>query len=153
MSEKTPKAPAATEPVDEAGAEQRLYNERQAKTKQLAELGVNPYGNGFTPDSLAGELHAKFDSVEQATLEAEKPGPFTIAGRIVRVGDFGKAAFVTLQDRSGTLQAHLKQDVLGEDTFKIWKLVDLADFIGVKGTLFKSKTGELTIAATELKFL
>ncbi len=156
MSQKNPKAPAApavSEPIDEAGAEQRLYNERLAKTKALSELGVNPYGNGFAPDSLAGELHAQYDAVDQAKLETDKPGPFTIAGRIVRVGDFGKAAFVTLQDRSGTIQAHLKQDVLGEDTFKIWKLVDMADFIGVKGTLFKSKTGELTIAATELRFL
>ena len=155
MSDKTPKGAAAPAPVatDEVGAEQKLYNERQAKTKLLADLGVNPYGNGFTPDSLAAELHAKFDAVDPAVLETDKPGPFTLAGRVVSVRDFGKAAFVVVQDRSGSLQVHVKKDVLGEDTFKIWKLVDLADFIGVTGTIFKSKTGELTLAATSLKFL
>ncbi len=138
---------------EDVSVEQKLYNERQAKTKQLAELGVNPYGNGFSPDSLAADLLAKFGAVEPATLETDKPGPFTLAGRVVSVRDFGKAAFVVLQDRSGSVQIHVKKDALGEDTFKIWKLVDLADFIGVKGTLFKSKTGELTLAATELRFL
>jgi lysyl-tRNA synthetase class 2 len=138
---------------DVSAAEQKLLDDRKSKAKQLQELGVNPYANGFSPDSLAGELHAKYDPVEAAQLEVDKPGPFTIAGRVVRVGDFGKAAFVTLQDRSGALQVHVKKDVLGEETFKIWKLTDMADFLGVKGTLFKSKTGELTLAATELTFL
>ena len=138
---------------EDVSAEQKLFNERQAKTKQLAELGVNPYGNGFTPDSLAADLLAKFKDADAAKLEADKPGPFTLAGRVVSVRDFGKAAFVVVQDRSGSLQVHVKKDVLGEETFKIWKLVDLADFVGVKGTLFKSKTGELTLAATELRFL
>ena len=158
MSEKTPKGAATpitndSSGPDDVGAEQRLYNERQAKTKQLTELGVNPYGNGFTPDSLAADLVAKFNGLEAAQLETDKPGPFTLAGRVVSVRDFGKAAFVVVQDRSGSLQVHVKKDQLGEDTFKIWKLVDLADFIGVTGTLFKSKTGELTLSASSLKFL
>ncbi|MBL8912689.1 MAG: lysine--tRNA ligase [Archangium sp.] len=134
-------------------AEQKLLDDRKNKAKALQDLGVNPYGNGFKPDSLAGELVKQYADVAAEKLEADKPGPFTLGGRIVRVGDFGKAAFVTIQDRSGTIQAHLKKDVLGEEVWKIWKFTDLADFIGVKGTLFKSKTGELTIAATELKFL
>ena len=138
---------------DDVSAEQKLYNERQAKTKQLTELGVNPYGNGFSPDSLAADLLAKFNGVEGPQLEADKPGPFTLAGRVVSIRDFGKGAFVVIQDRSGPMQLHLKKDVLGEDAWKIYKLVDLADFVGVKGTLFKSKTGELTLAASELRFL
>ena len=138
---------------DDVSAEQKLYNERQAKTKQLSELGVNPYGNGFSPDSLAADLLAKFKDADPAQLEADKPGPFTLAGRVVSVRDFGKGAFVVMQDRSGAMQVHVKKDVLGEDAWKIYKLVDLADFIGVKGTLFKSKTGELTLAASEFRFL
>lgn len=138
---------------DVSAVEKRLIEERQHKARQLQELGVNPWGNGFSPDSLAGELAAKFGGVEPAQLEADKPGPFTLAGRVVSIRDFGKAAFVMLQDRSGSLQVHVKKDALGEDTFKVWKLTDLADFIGVEGTLFKSKTGELTLAATRLRFL
>ncbi len=139
--------------ADEAGVEQKLYNERADKAKQLTALGINPWGNGFSPDSLAGPLLAKFKDVESATLEADKPGPFTLAGRVVSIRDFGKGAFVVLQDRSGALQLHLKKDVLGDEAFKVFKLVDLADFIGVKGTLFKSKSGELTLAVSELQFL
>ncbi|HEY0880509.1 MAG TPA: lysine--tRNA ligase [Archangium sp.] len=138
---------------DEVSAEQKLYNERQAKTKQLAELGVNPYGNGFNPDSLAADLLAKFKDVDGAKLEADKPGPFALSGRVMSIRDFGKGAFVVLQDRSGAIQLHLKKDALGEDSWKIYKLIDMADFVGVKGTLFKSKTGELTLAATALTFL
>jgi lysyl-tRNA synthetase class 2 len=136
-----------------SAAEQKLLDERKNKAKQLQELGVNPYGNGFSPDSLAGELVAKFGEEAPEKLEADKPGPFTLAGRVVSVRDFGKAAFVVLQDRSGSLQVHIKKDALGDEVFKQWKLTDMADFVGVKGTLFKSKTGELTLAATEFKFL
>ncbi|MFZ5443652.1 MAG: lysine--tRNA ligase [Myxococcota bacterium] len=138
---------------DEVSAEQKLYNERQAKAKQLQDLGVNPYGNGFSPTTTTGALLAEFNAESPEVLEAKKPGPFSLAGRVVSVRDFGKAAFVVLQDRAGALQVHVKKDVLGDDAFRVWKLVDLADFVGVTGTLFKSKTGELTLAATELRFL
>lgn len=138
---------------DVSAVEKKLLDERQNKAKQLQELGINPYGNGFAPDSLAADLLAQFGGVEAATLEVEKPGPFTLAGRVVSVRDFGKAAFVILQDRTGSIQIHIKKDALGDAAFAIWKLTDLADFIGVKGTLFKSKTGELTLAATEFTFL
>ncbi len=138
---------------EEVSAEQKLYNERQSKAKQLAELGVNPYGNGFKPDSLAADLIAKFKDVDAATLEAAPPGPFTLAGRVVGIRDFKKAAFVVIQDRSGALQTHVKIDVLGEAAFRIYQLLDVADFVGVTGTLFKSKTGELTLKVTALRFL
>ena len=132
----------------EESVEVRIYNERVAKAEAWRNLGVNPYGNGFCPSALAAELHAKFDPVALEVLEAEKPGPFKVAGRIVRVADFGKSAFLTLQDRSGALQVQVKKDVLGEETYKAFKLVDMADFVGVEGTLFKSKTGELTLASS-----
>ena len=68
---------------------------------------------------------------------------------MVALRSFGKAAFIKLRDRSGELQVHVKKDALG-DQFERFKLTDLGDFVGVKGTLFRSKTGELTLAATEL---
>ncbi len=139
--------------AEESDAERKLYDERAGKAKQLEALGINPFGNGFSPDSLAADLHAKYDGVEPAVLEADKPGPFTLAGRVVSIRAFGKAAFVTIQDRTGALQSHVKLDVLGEATFGIYKLIDVADFIGVTGTLFKSKTGELTLAVAALRFL
>ena len=135
---------------DDVGAEQKFYDERASKADQLEASGVNLYGSGFTPDSLAADLLAKFNGVE-----ADKPGPFSRAGRVVSVRAFGKAAFVVLHDRTASLQVHVKKDALGEDTCKIWKLVDPADFIGVTLTLtltlFESKRGELTLAASALR--
>ena len=56
--------------AEESDAERKLYDERAGKAKQLLELGINPYGNGFSPDSLAADLHARYDGVEPASLEA-----------------------------------------------------------------------------------
>src|SRR5262249_30252648 len=81
------------------------------------------------------------------TLEAS-PRTYTIAGRVVAIRSFGKAAFLKLRDRSGELQIHVKKDVLG-DRFERFQLTDLGDFVGVTGTLFRSKTGALTLAAPD----
>lgn len=131
----------------EESVEQRIYGERVAKAEGWRKLGVNPYGNGFRPSALAGELHAKYDGETAEALAEQKPGPFRVAGRVVRVADFGKSAFLTVQDRSGALQVQVRKDVLGEAGYQGFKLVDVADVVGVEGTLFKSKTGELTLAA------
>jgi lysyl-tRNA synthetase len=153
MSEKTPQGAATPTTESTEGAEQKLFNERQAKVKQLEALGVNPYGNGFAPTSLAGEIRKRYQDADAAAIEAENPAPFTLAGRVVAIRSKGKAAFVDIQDRSGGMQLHLKKDVLGEDVFKVFELVDIADFIGVTGTLFKSRAGELTLAVKSLRFL
>ncbi|MGZ6080836.1 MAG: lysine--tRNA ligase, partial [Myxococcaceae bacterium] len=85
----------------------------------------------------------------QSAEDLEKnPATYTVAGRIIAMRTFGKAAFIKLRDRSGELQIHVKKDALG-DQFERFKLTDLGDFVGVKGTLFRSKTGELTLAAAE----
>lgn len=138
---------------EEASAEHKLYQERSGKAEQLRELGVNPYSNGFRPESTCGELLSKYSAQSHDELETQKPGPFTLAGRVVSIRDFGKAAFVVVQDRSGSLQVHVKKDAVGEAAFRVFKLVDLGDFVGVKGSLFRSKTGELTLAAASLRFL
>jgi lysyl-tRNA synthetase len=135
---------------EESDVEKRLKDERSAKGKQLQTLGVNPYGNGLKPEHLASEILARHanDSAEQ--LEAAKPGPYSIAGRVMSIRDFGKAGFIVVQDRSGALQVHVKKDVLG-DAFALYKQLDGGDFVYVKGPAFRSKSGELTIAATEYR--
>src|SRR5262249_34130390 len=80
-------------------------------------------------------------------LEQSPPPPYTVAGRVVMRNSFGKAAFIKLRDRSGEIQVHVKQDALGKD-FDLFKLTDLGDFVAATGTAFRSKTGELTLAAT-----
>jgi len=131
----------------ESAKEQELYAQRLEKAERLRALGCNPFGNGFHPPDLAGDVARKHagDTAEQ--LEGSKPS-YSIAGRVVALRSFGKAAFLKLRDRSGELQVHVKKDALG-DQFERFKLTDLGDFVAAKGTLFRSKTGELTLAATE----
>jgi lysyl-tRNA synthetase, class II len=134
-----------------SNVEEKIIGERKAKAQQLLGRGINPYGNGFAPNATAGDLLKQFNHETPEALEASKPGPFKMAGRIVSMRNFGKAAFVMLQDRSGTLQAYVRKDVLGDEAFQVFLLLDVGDFVGLEGTLFKSKTGELSLSATNLK--
>ena len=76
-----------------------------------------------------------------------------VAGRILTNRPFGKAGFVTLSDGEGQLQAYAKKDQLSENDFQLYKLLDIGDFVGIEGTLFRTRTGELTVLETELRFL
>jgi lysyl-tRNA synthetase class 2 len=131
----------------ESAKEHELYAQRLEKADRWRALGCNPFGNGFRPADLAGDIARKHASDTTEQLEASRP-TYCIAGRVVALRSFGKAAFIKLRDRSGELQIHVKKDALG-DAFERFKLTDLGDFVGVQGTLFRSKTGELTLAATE----
>jgi lysyl-tRNA synthetase class 2 len=79
---------------------------------------------------------------------------FSLAGRVMAIRDFGKSLFFHIADRSGRIQGYIKRDVVGEDEHKAFKkFVDLGDFVGIIGNLFKTRTGELTLNVTEYKFL
>ncbi|HZA13539.1 MAG TPA: lysine--tRNA ligase [Myxococcaceae bacterium] len=131
-----------------ASKEQEIYEQRLEKARKWRELGANPWGNGYRPEHLAAEVHARHGQQSAAELEALSPAPtYNVAGRMVALRSFGKAAFVKLRDRSGEIQVHLKKDALG-DAYELFKLTDLGDFVGVVGSVFRSKTGELTLAAS-----
>jgi len=125
--------------------EQEIYEERLGKAQKWRELGANPWGNGHRPSHLASDILRTHEKDETADLEAKKPR-YGVAGRVVALRSFGKAAFISVRDRSGAIQVHVKKDLLG-DAFELFKVTDLGDHVGVEGTLFRSKTGELTIAA------
>jgi lysyl-tRNA synthetase class 2 len=142
-------APAA-EDIDSAELgkkEQELYEARLAKAARWRELGLNPYGNGYRPEHTAGEIHQRHSDQPAELLDAESR-EYDVAGRVVAMRSFGKAAFIKLRDRSGEIQVHVKKDALG-DSFERFKVTDIGDFVAAKGTLFRSKTGELTLSATE----
>ncbi len=102
---------------------------------------------------MASDLGAKYAELSSEELEEVKD-EFSVAGRVMAIRDFGKSAFFHIADRSGRIQGYIKRDVVGEDEQKAFKkFVDLGDFVGIKGTLFKTKTGELTIQVSEYKFL
>ena len=127
--------------------ENELIAQRLEKAKGWRALGLNPYSNGFRPGALAADIVLAHggESAEQLEAAAHR---YTVAGRVVAIRSFGKAAFLKLRDRSGEIQVHVKQDVLKE-AYQRFRLTDVGDFIGVTGTLFRSKTGELTLACTE----
>ncbi|MBS1153610.1 MAG: Lysyl-tRNA synthetase [Myxococcaceae bacterium] len=135
--------------AEEGVKELELFEQRLASAQKWRELGANPWGNGFRPEHLAGEiLFANADQTVE-TLEAT-PKIFSVAGRIVALRPFKNAAFIVIQDRSGAIQVHLKQDKLG-DRYELFKLCDLGDFVGIVGQLFRTRTGELTLAATRFE--
>ncbi|MHB8416528.1 MAG: lysine--tRNA ligase [Myxococcales bacterium] len=141
----------ATPPKETAGSEQEIYEARLRKAEALRAKGVNPWGNGHRVGSDIGPVVALLGGKSAAELEAEKPRA-SVAGRIVAERSFGKAAFLRLRDRTGEIQAYVKKDVLG-DTFEIYRLCDVGDFVAVEGPVFRTKTAELSIQAERFTFL
>ncbi len=133
--------------------ENEQFEQRKEKLKQLKESGINPFANDFKPAHLGSDLISKYGELSEDELK-ENSEEFSLAGRVMAIRDFGKSLFFHIADRSGRLQGYIKRDVVGDDEHKAFKkFVDLGDFVGIKGTLFKTRTGELTLNVTEYKFL
>jgi len=129
------------------------FEQRKEKLNELRSLGFNPFANGYKPDSLAGELSSRFDSIAAEELES-RDDTFSLAGRVVGLRDFGKSLFFHIADRTGKIQAYIKKDVIGDEGLKFFKkYVDLGDFVGISGNLFKTRTGELTVNVKDLRLL
>ena len=135
--------------MDEAN-EQR--QQRIKKLDQLRAAGVAPYGTRFEAKDRAGEIIKLHGQKTKEALESEKIA-CTIAGRIVALRRFGKAAFAVLQDGSDRLQTYLKKDLLSERAYTVTEQLDLGDWIGVTGRLFRTKTNEFTVEVHDLSFL
>src|SRR6187455_1653144 len=135
--------------MDEAN-EQR--QQRIKKLDLLREAGVAPYGARFEAKDRAGDLVRLHGGKTKEALEQEKVS-CTVAGRIVALRRFGKAAFAVLQDGADRLQVYLKKDLLSEQAYTVTEQLDLGDWIGVTGILFRTKTNEFTIEVHELTFL
>jgi lysyl-tRNA synthetase class 2 len=130
-------------------------DQRQQRLKKLETLkgmGVAPYGTRFDIKDRAGELARRHGNKSRAVLEQEQIS-CTLAGRIVGLRRFGKAAFAVLQDGADRLQVYLKKDNLDEQACRICEELDLGDWIGVSGVLFRTKTDEFTVEVKRLTFL
>jgi lysyl-tRNA synthetase class 2 len=126
--------------------------QRLKKLETLKEMGVAPYGARFEFKDRAGDLIRRHGDKSKAALEQEKAA-CTLAGRIVGLRRFGKAAFAVLQDGADRLQVYLKKDNLSEQAYKVSEELDLGDWIGVSGGLFRTKTDEFTVEVKQLTFL
>jgi lysyl-tRNA synthetase, class II len=127
-----------------------LIAERRAKLAKLREHGV-AFPNDFRRDALAADLLNAYGNKSGEVLEAEAI-PVRVAGRMRAKRVMGKASFLKLEDGSGTIQVFLQRDTLGEvyEEFKTW---DIGDIVGAEGTLFRTKTGELSVRARGLRLL
>ena len=138
---------------DDLGTTEReIIAQRLKKAEALRALGVNPYGNAYTPAHLTAELLARYG--EQPAEEiAKDPGDWSLAGRVLAVRSFGKAAFLKLRDRAGDLQVWVKKDKVGESAFEVFKLLDVGDLVAAAGPATRTKTGELTLEAKTFTIL
>ncbi|HXX56415.1 MAG TPA: lysine--tRNA ligase [Thermodesulfovibrionales bacterium] len=125
--------------------------QRLKKLREFQEAGIEPFGGSFEADSHASEILSRYDKLSKEELEAI-PVVCSIAGRIVAMRDFGKAAFAHLQDSSGRIQVYFRKDMLGEG-YSIVKKLDVGDIVGLRGRLFRTKTEELTIEVKDFKLL
>ncbi len=125
---------------------------RFSKLQKLKERKDNPFKNGLTPSLFAADLQKKYSEKTKEELEGMKIHG-SVAGRILAVRDFGKASFVRIQDRTETIQLYVQKDKLGEEKFAQFKELDLGDVVYSEGTLFKTKTGELSIQSEKVVLL
>jgi lysyl-tRNA synthetase class 2 len=124
--------------------------ERQRKLQELRNQGAAAYPSKFPRTHTLGEIVA----AHQATPGPELEGiVVAVAGRLDSIRDHGKSTFAHLQDGTGRLQIHLRQDVMGEEGYRNIRLWDRGDFVGVEGHLFRTKTGELTVRVEGTTFL
>ena len=128
-----------------------LVRERREKLQKLRAKGWS-YPNHFRRDSLAEDLQQRYGALSEEILHEKEPSA-AIAGRIRLKRVMGKAAFVSLQDSSGKIQAYIRKDVIGEAAYADFLDFDLGDIVGVSGTVFRTKTGELSLRAETITLL
>jgi lysyl-tRNA synthetase class 2 len=129
--------------------EDELISERKRKREELLKLGINPYPYSYNPTHKSNELLEKYKSLqpEQRTQDSVK-----VAGRIVGLRRMGKATFMHLLDQEGRVQVYFKFDDIPK-IYEQLKLTDSGDWLGVEGTIFKTKTGEITVWANNFEIL
>ncbi len=126
--------------MDETNA---LIEQRKSKLAALRARGIDPFQNKFTPAESCAAAREHYVEGREVAL----------AGRITAHRDMGKSMFIDLRDQSGRIQVYAQKNTLGDEQFDIFKHLDLADFIGVTGTLFTTKTGEISVKLTRFVIL
>lgn len=123
-----------------------IMNQRKTKIKELRELGVEPYAYSYERSHSVAEALDKFEEL------AEKE-EISVAGRLMAKRVMGKASFAQVMDGSAKMQFYITRDEVGEDNYKIFKKMDLGDFVGLKGNMMTTRTGEKTLQVSEISIL
>lgn len=125
---------------------------RREKLSTLRQMGVDPFGTKYERTHWSKQIFDQFDHRSNEEL-AQETQQVRIAGRLMTKRGQGKAGFAHIQDFSGRIQIYVRQDSVGEHQYEVFSICDLGDIIGVTGTVFRTKTGELSIRATEVRLL
>lgn len=129
----------------------QLILKRREKAHELKEMGIPLYPNTFKVRDTIKEIVERFGDKEVDAIDSSKL--LITSGRIMAIRDFGKATFIHFQDATGRLQAYIKRDVIGNRAYEIFKKFDIGDIVGLTGNMFRTKTGELTMLAKEIRLL
>ncbi len=129
--------------------ESQVLRQRREKARALEEAGVQLFPNHIKRPEIIAAIRRVYGHRSGQELE-QVPHTFRVAGRIMSMRRFGKAAFFHLEDWSGRIQVHARKDKLPEEDFRLFKKLDIGDIVEVEGELFRTKTGELTISASTL---
>src|SRR3954468_16274647 len=121
-----------------------LIEQRKAKLAALRGKGIDPFKNKFTPTEKCADASGA-NYVEGKEV--------AVAGRVGAHRDMGKSMFIDVRDQSGRIQVYAQKNVLGDEQFDIFRHLDLGDFIGTRGPLFTTKTGEISIRLTSFVIL
>lgn len=133
--------------------ENELVEQRKQKITELKKLGVSPFPNDFKPLHQTAEVLSSCANLSGEELK-NLSDEFSLAGRVMAIRDFGKSAFFHIMDMTGKIQGYIRKDVAGEEQLQFFKkFVDIGDFIGIRGNLFKTKTGEVTVNVKDCKLL
>jgi lysyl-tRNA synthetase class 2 len=127
--------------VDES---KELYLQRRRKAEELREMGIALYPNSFRVSHSIAEILSRYANSREEDLQAVEE-KFSLAGRLMRLNDFGKAAFGHIQDRTGKIQGYFRRNLLDRNSQEIFSRLDVGDILGIQGKLFRTRTGELTL--------
>ena len=129
-----------------------LLNIRREKIADLKSAGIDLYPNDIKPKNTTQEITLKFGDMDNDSL-AKQEEIFSVAGRLMAVRNFGKAAFIKIQDYKGQIQGYIGKNSLSPEEYFVFKKLDIGDIIFISGKLFRTKTNELTIEAQKLMLL
>ena len=130
---------------DEQKSLNQIVEFRKEKLEKLIAKGVNPYPSSFKPTHQSGEIISNYESLENNSVQ--------LGGRIISIRKMGKASFFNIQDSAGKIQIFVKKDEVGDSEYEIFQLMDIGDFVGIEGLVFKTKVGEISVRTVKMSVL
>jgi lysyl-tRNA synthetase class 2 len=132
--------------------ESQVLRQRRQKARELRDAGVQLYPNDFSVQNHLADIREHYGDWSEEDL-AQEQKILICAGRIMSMRSFGRASFMHIKDATGKLQVYVQRDAIGQDEYRVFKKMDIGDFVGVTGTVFRTHKGELTLQAQEVRLL